>query len=149
MYSTRAPDLLREFRMKTIASISAALLFISWCAGTSLSCIGKNDGIQTAESKGRQAGKSKAFSAEAKPGEIIVKFKPGVGEQRIGEIARKEGLEVIRVLRPPSVYLFKSRGTSQARETSQELLDKMITELRKYTEIEYAEPNYIARPARN
>jgi len=125
--------------MKTIVSICAALLFIVSSAGTSLCCMAKSDVPQT----GSQAGNTKAISPEVRPGEIIIKFKAGVSEQRIREIARKEGLEVVKIVSPPSVYLFKSRETSQA------LLNRRITDLKKYAEIEYAEPNYIAKPARN
>jgi hypothetical protein len=108
-------------------------------AKSDISQTGNEDGSM----KSKQAGKAKTLSAGAKPGEIIIKFKPGVCERRIREIAAREDLEVIKIVSPPSVYLFKSRETSQA------LLNKRIIDLKKYSEIEYAEPNYIAIPARN
>ena len=126
-------------------STCAALLFFASCAGISFCCVAKSDVSQTSNQDGsmksKQAGR--ALSTGAKPGEIIIKFKSGVSERRIREIAAKEDLEVIKIVRPPSVYLFKSRETSQA------LLDKRISDLKKYSEIEYAEPNYVAKPTRN
>lgn len=93
--------------------------------------------------RGKQPGEKKIPVPQSVPGEIIVKFKPGISEKRIGDIAAKEGLDIIKIVSPPSLYLMKSRQTSPA------LLDKKITDLKKHKEIEYAEPNFIAKPLRN
>lgn len=133
--------------MKTLISLCTALIFAAVCSGTALCCMPGSDntrpGKQESNLKETQTGKKKLPIPAAKPGEIIVKFKPGIAEKRIREIAAKEGLEVIKNVSPPSLYLMKSRETSPA------LLDKKITELKKYKEIEYAEPNYTYKPVRN
>lgn len=88
----------------------------------------------------RFGGEEPASGTNAVRGEILVKFKPSTGEDRVREIAASEGLEIVRVVRPPSLYLMKSRTAEAGRA---------IPALKKYTEIEYAEPNYIYRPGRN
>lgn len=130
--------------VKAIVSLCTAMIFLALCA---VCCTAKTGEYQTGNQEGKltekQTGKAKVPGAPVKPGEILVKFKPGVGEKRIREITRKEGLEIVKIVSPPSLYLLKSRETSPA------LVDKRITDLKKYKEIEYAEPNYIHKPARN
>jgi len=123
--------------MKTIVSTCAALLVLALFAGTSICCMAKSEDHHNGKVK------SLPGTSAAKPGEILVKFKPAVNEKRIREIAQREGLEIIKVVSPPSLYLFKIRETSQA------LVNKRISDLKKYDEIEYVEPNYIYKPARN
>lgn len=133
--------------VKAAASLCAVLFLLAACAGAPLCCMAKTGDPQTDSQEGKltdkQTGKAKGPGAPAKPGEILVKFKRGVDEKRIREIARKEGLEIIKIVSPPSLYLMKCRETSPA------LLDKRIADLKKYEEVEYAEPNYIYKPLRN
>lgn len=68
------------------------------------------------------------------PGEILVKFKPSTGEDRVRQIAAREGLEIIKIVSPPYLYLMKSREA---------ITEKAISKLKEYKEVEYAEPNYV------
>lgn len=132
--------------MKAVLSACTVLLFLAACSGTAPCCPAKSNHSQTADQESKlkdvKADKKKVPAPAAKAGEILVKFKPGTGEKRIREIARKEGLEIIKTVTPPSLYLLKSRETSLS-------VDKRIADLKKYEEVEYAEPNYIAKPVRN
>lgn len=133
--------------MQKLPILCAALIFFAACSGMATCCMAAINSPQPdnqeSKLKETQTGKKTLCAPAAKPGEIIVKFKPEVGEKRIREIIAGEGLEVIRIVRPPSLYLLKSRDTNPA------LVNKRITDLKKYQEIEYAEPNYTAKPARN
>lgn len=127
---------MRVQSVKTLASLCTALFFLASCAGTSLSCMANNYDTPNGKVK-------RLPGSAAKPGEILVKFKPGINEERVREIAQREGLVIIKVVTPPSLYLFKARDAGLA------LINQRISDLRKYEEIEYAEPNYISQPARN
>jgi len=123
--------------MKMIVFIFAALLALALFTGSAICCMASDQ----APRKGNV--KSLPGASAAGPGEILVKFKPGVTGKKIREIARREGLEKIKVVSPPGLYLFKTGETSQA------LVNKRISDLQKYDEIEYAEPNYLYKPVRD
>ncbi len=67
-------------------------------------------------------------------GEIIVKFKPRVTPETVERIARAHDLEIVKIVSPPQLYLFKIRGTVPVRE--------IAGRLNALAEVEYAEPNY-------
>jgi len=67
-------------------------------------------------------------------GEVLVKFKPYVTDVEIDRIAKISGLEVMRMLSPPNLFLFKIIGKSSLRE--------VIRSLESFEEVEYSAPNH-------
>ena len=67
-------------------------------------------------------------------GEVLVKFKPYVTDVEIDRIAKISGMEVMRMLSPPNLFLFKIIGNSSWRE--------VIRSLERFEEVEYSAPNY-------
>jgi hypothetical protein len=68
-----------------------------------------------------------------KSGEVLVKFKPYVTEPEIDRIAKISGLEVMRIVSPPNLFLFKVIGNLSLRD--------VMKFLERFEEIEYSEPN--------
>ncbi len=69
-----------------------------------------------------------------KEDEILVKFRPGIAEERIQEINDSMGAEVIRVMRTIGVHVLRiPRGES---------VEGMVGKYNALVEVEYAEPNY-------
>ncbi len=69
-----------------------------------------------------------------KEGELLIKFKDGIPEEKIAEILRNEGATVISQLKDELYHIKLKEGQE---------VKKAIEIFRKYQEIEYAEPNYI------
>ncbi len=67
--------------------------------------------------------------------ELLVKFKPEVTEETIASIQTQLDLKVIR--------LFKRIGVYHLQITSGLRVPEVITQLRQYPAVEYAEPNYL------
>lgn len=72
-----------------------------------------------------------------KSGEVLVKFKPYVTEAEIDRIAKISGLEMMKIVSPPNLFLFKVIGNSSLRD--------VIKLLKRFEEIEYSEPNYLRK----
>lgn len=68
-------------------------------------------------------------------GEVVVKFKGGIPDERISEILSDEDAAIIRELQPNGLYLVKL----EEKEDVKEAIEKFTT----YEEVQYAEPNYI------
>ena len=66
-------------------------------------------------------------------GEVLVQFKPYVTDVEIDRIAKISGMEVMRMLSPPNLFLFKIIGNSSLRD--------VIKTLERFEEIEYSGPN--------
>ncbi len=66
-------------------------------------------------------------------GEVLVRFKPYVTDVEIERIAKISGMEVMRMLSPPNLFLFKIIGNSSLRD--------VIRSLERFEEIEYSAPN--------
>lgn len=66
-------------------------------------------------------------------GEVLVKFKPYVTDVEIDRIAKISGMEVMKMLSPPNLFLFKIMGNSTLREA--------IGSLERFEEVEYSAPN--------
>lgn len=67
-------------------------------------------------------------------GEVLVRFKPYVTDVEIDRIAKISGMEVMRMLSPPNLFLFKIIGNSSLRD--------VIRSLERFEEVEYSAPNY-------
>ncbi len=74
---------------------------------------------------------------EYKAGEVLVKFKPNIRKETIEEIAREYRLEIIKIVSPPNLYLFRIPAESSVPE--------MVQNLNKLDAVEYAEPNYVSK----
>lgn len=70
------------------------------------------------------------------PGEIIVKFKPGVSDKVIGEINSKRGASVISTSR--------FAGFKRLRIPKRKTVADMVEIYKRNPNVEYAEPNFIA-----
>jgi len=72
-----------------------------------------------------------------KQGELLVKFKDGVSEQRISEILSSEGASIISVPKSKGPHLLKLKEGQD--------VHKAVEIFAGYKEVEFAEPNYIIR----
>ncbi len=68
------------------------------------------------------------------PGQILVKVKQGVGANALDILNRDLGLEIIKPLNLPGIYLMKIN--------SGESVDSVVKKLKAYDIVEYGEPNY-------
>ncbi len=76
-------------------------------------------------------------SSEYVEGEIIVKFKDGVSLQKIEEINKAMGTEIIKVFSSGKLFLLRlPKGVN--------VLD-MVEKYKRLPEVAYGEPNYIVR----
>jgi general secretion pathway protein D len=76
------------------------------------------------------------FAKEAdryKNGELLVKFKDGVSDERTSEIVAEEGASIISMIKK-RLYKIKLKEKQEVREA--------VKKFYKYEEVEYAEPNY-------
>ena len=72
--------------------------------------------------------------SESVPDEILIKFKPGVGEVAKDNIIKAHGLEIKETI--PGIEVALAKVPQQAK-------DRLIEALNKNPNIEYAEPNFI------
>ena len=68
------------------------------------------------------------------PGQVLVKFKKGTTQQVVDEIQQELGLETVKVVSQPSLYLMKAK-----KDVS---LEEMVKRLQRFEAVLYAEPNY-------
>ena len=71
------------------------------------------------------------------PGEVLVKFKPSVSQERIDAILKESGTELIT--------LIKGIGVHHVRIVSKESVETVVKRLSAFQEVEYAEPNLLSR----
>jgi len=123
--------------------LSAAIVFlmITSCTASKLqnNTSSPGDKKMLALEDGKE-GRKTNFGVEGKDykaGEVLVKFKRDISKEAVEKIAKESGLEIIRVVSPPNLYLLKIAGDSTVENT--------IKVLKKFEEVEYSEPNYIYR----
>ncbi|MEE8424097.1 MAG: hypothetical protein V3S49_06105 [Thermodesulfobacteriota bacterium] len=76
-------------------------------------------------------------SSEYVEGEIIVKFKGGVSLQKIEEINKAMGTEIVKVFSSGKLFLLRlPKGVT---------VPIMLERYKRLPEVEYGEPNYIVR----
>jgi hypothetical protein len=68
------------------------------------------------------------------PGEVLVKFKPSVSQERIDAILKESGTELITEI--------KSIGVHHVRIVGKESVESVVKKLSTFQEVEYAEPNF-------
>jgi predicted Fe-Mo cluster-binding NifX family protein len=69
-------------------------------------------------------------------GEALVKFKPSVSQERIDAILKECGTERIAMI--------KGLGVHHVRIVSKETVERVVTRLSAFQEVEYAEPNLLS-----
>ena len=126
---------------KIISSAAIAFLMITSCTASKLQNNTSSPGDKKllALEDGKEARKTD-FGVEGKDykaGEVLVKFKKGISKEAVEKIAKDSGLEIIKVVSPPNLYLLKIAGDSTVENT--------IKVLKKFEEVEFSEPNYISR----
>ena len=126
---------------KIISSAAIAFLMITSCTASKLQNNTSSPGDKKllALEDGKE-GRKTGFGVEGKDykaGEVLVKFKKDISKEAVEKIAKDSGLEIIRVVSPPNLYLLKIAGDSTVENT--------INVLKKFEEVEYSEPNYIYR----
>jgi hypothetical protein len=71
------------------------------------------------------------------PGEVLVKFKPSVSQERIDAILKESGAELITEI--------KGIGVHYVRIVGKESVESVLKKLAAFQEVEYAEPNIRSR----
>jgi hypothetical protein len=69
-------------------------------------------------------------------GEALVKFKPSVSQERMDAILKECGTERIAMM--------KALGVHHIRIVSKETVERVVTRLSAFQEVEYAEPNLLS-----
>lgn len=67
--------------------------------------------------------------------QVLVTFREGTAISTIERILREDGLEVLKVVSPPNLYMMRA-GSGSA-------LEDAIGRLKEYPEVLYAERNYV------
>ena len=70
-------------------------------------------------------------------GEALVKFKPSVSQERMDAILKESGTERIAVI--------KGMGIHHVRIVNKEAVERVVTRLSAFQEVEYAEPNLLSQ----
>ena len=68
------------------------------------------------------------------PGEVLVKFKPSVSQERIDAILKESGTELITEI--------KGIGVHHVRIVGKESVESVVKKLSAFQEVAYAEPNF-------
>jgi hypothetical protein len=71
------------------------------------------------------------------PGEVLVKFKPAVSQERIDAILKESGTELIVEIKGSGVY--------HVRIVGQESVESVVKKFSTFQEVEFAEPNFRSR----
>jgi hypothetical protein len=90
--------------------------------------------------KGTPGAKGEISGAEGRdyrPGEVLVQFKPYVTEEEIDRIAKISGLEMMKTVSPPNLFLFRVIGNLSLRD--------VIKFLKRFEEVEYSGPNHLPK----
>lgn len=137
----------RTGQMKTIMMLIAVAMLFSGCAACRNPELNNAAGVRefTQPPESTQPMDEKSRGSERATGngdgmqnfvagEIIVKFKSGVSREAVERIAREHGLEIVKIVSPPQLYLFRITGKVSAGE--------VLREFNVLNEVEYAEPNY-------
>lgn len=126
---------------KVVALVALLIVILGACGNQTVQSVPGMPGFsKSADSGDRRAGdgimKDKG-GGDYRPGEILVKFKPGVAREAVDRIAGDHGLKMIRLVSPPGLYLFQIPEEGFVKEA--------IQRLNKLAEVEYSEPNYTRR----
>ncbi len=112
------------------------MLRMSLIVSLLLLCACGNSAQRSAEPAGDR-GPGFSRPREVVPGEVLVKFKPDVPQERIAAVLAEMKVEVIRVFKDLRLYHIRITGGRS--------LEEAIREFSHLPEVEYAEPNYIRK----
>ena len=73
-------------------------------------------------------------------GEVLVKFKPSVSQERVDAVLKEAGTELITVIKGIEVH--------HVRIVGKESVETVVKRLSTFQEVEYAEPNVLSRTER-
>lgn len=73
-------------------------------------------------------------------GEVLVKFKPSVSQERIDVILKESGTELMKMI--------QGIGVHHVRIVGKESVETVVTRLSAFQEVEYAEPNLLSHTER-
>ena len=73
-------------------------------------------------------------------GEVLVKFKPSVSQERVDAILKESGTELITMM--------KGIGVHHVRIVGKESVETVVQRLSAFQEVDYAEPNLLSRTER-
>lgn len=124
----RTPSLLsgRTRTFLTLSILASGMSLIITACETS--------GSQTADKTDRPA--VTKMKREFVSGEALVKFKPSVSQERMDTILKECGTERIAVI--------KGMGVHHVRIVNKEAVERVVTRLSAFQEVEYAEPNLLS-----
>lgn len=105
---------------------SSASLIVTACETNSSHATGKAETTAVTPMK-------RSFAS----GEVLVKFKPSVSQERIDDILKETGTELITVI--------KGIGVHHVRIVDKEPVETVVKRLYAFQEVEYAEPNMVSR----
>lgn len=121
--------------MKTKAmALVICIVFLAAMSVVSLTSAGTNTQDKQSEIFEKNELNHASRAVEYVPDEILVKFKPDVGEDAINKINSKYGTSVKSTL---------LSGTKILKIPSNKTVDEMVKIYNSLPEVEYAEPNYV------
>jgi hypothetical protein len=118
----------RALLLVSILPLALTALFLAGCA---------QDTARPAARAEPSAPSPAPAEAPAIPGEVLVQFRAGTSNARIEEILATAGARAVKSLGTPHAVLVRPSGGDSA--------DELIVRLRKYPEVQFAEPNRIRR----
>jgi hypothetical protein len=125
----RIPPLLsggtRAFLMLSALASSASLI-VTACETNSPQATSKTETTAVTQMK-------RSFVS----GEVLVKFKPSVSQERMEAILKESGTELIAVIKGIDVH--------RVRIVGKEPVETVVKRLSAFQEVEYAEPNMVSR----
>ena len=114
----------RSFLMLSVV-ISSMSLAVTACKTNSPHSTGKTEATAVTKMK-------RSFVSS----EALVKFKPSVSQERMDAILKECGTERIAVI--------KGLGVHHVRIVNKEAVERVVTRLSAFQEVEYAEPNLLS-----
>ena len=111
----------------TLGILASSTSLITTACGT--------NGSQTADKTDRPT--VTKMKREFVSGEALVKFKPSVSQERIDAILKECGTERIAMI--------KDMGIHHIRIMNKETVERVVTRLSAFQEVEYAEPNLLSQ----
>ena len=114
----------RAFLLLSVLAAGTSLI-VTACETNDPQISGKTDGPTVTKMK-------RGFVS----GEVLVKFKPTVSQERMDAILKESGTELIKMI--------QGIGVHHVRIVGKESVETVVTRLSAFQEVEYAEPNLLS-----